>query len=270
VSWPFLIEVMRHLGFGQIRRDLISGLLVTSSTQVLLNGFLGCHIIHRRGLRQRDPLSPMLFILVMYVLGFLFSKAEEEGLLQQLSCRNKLHCVSMYADDVALFLHPSTADMALSLDILKLFGDASGLHNNAQKSNVYPIRCSEQDLAVAQNMLPGGISAFPCTYLRLPLSLHKLSKQQFQPIIEKIVDQLSNWKADLMTRAERRVQVQHVLTSMMVYLAMAVDIPKWGLDAIDKICMVFLEGPEGGKRRPLSCSLGSSLSTTAAWRSWHI
>jgi hypothetical protein len=38
----------------------------------------------------------------------------------------------------------------------------------------------------------------------------------------------------------RRVHVQHVLTSMMVYLAMAVDIPKWGLDAIDKIHKGFL------------------------------
>jgi hypothetical protein len=27
VSWPFLLEVLRHLGFGQIRRDIISGLL---------------------------------------------------------------------------------------------------------------------------------------------------------------------------------------------------------------------------------------------------
>jgi hypothetical protein len=84
-------------------------------------------------------------------------------------------------------------------------------------------------------MVPCGLSAFPCRYLGLPLSLHKLSKQQFQPTVEKIADQLPNWKADLMTRAVRRVQVQHVLTSMMVYLAMAVDIPKWGLDAIDKI-----------------------------------
>jgi hypothetical protein len=124
VSWPFFIEVMQHLGFGQLWRDLISGLLVTSSTQVLLNGCPGCHILHKRGLRQGDSLSPM-FILVMDVLGSLFSKAEEEGLLQQLSCRRKLHRVSMYADDVALFLHPTPADMALTLDILKLFGDAS-------------------------------------------------------------------------------------------------------------------------------------------------
>jgi hypothetical protein len=35
-------------------------LLVSSTTQVMLNGFLGGRIIQRRGLRQGDPLSPSL------------------------------------------------------------------------------------------------------------------------------------------------------------------------------------------------------------------
>jgi hypothetical protein len=43
-----------------------------------------------------------------------------------------------------------------------------------------------------------------------------------------------------MTRVGRRVQVQPVLTSMIVYLAMAVDISQWGMDAIDKIRRGFL------------------------------
>jgi hypothetical protein len=154
VSWPFLIDVMKQMGFGQIWRDIICGLLASSSTQVLMNGFPGMHIKHRRGLRQGDPLSPMLFILVIDVLGLLFSKAEEAGLLQQLSSRKKFHRISMYADYVALFLHPTAADTSLTLDILQLFADASVLKNNAQKSNAYPIRCSGEILLEAQNLLP--------------------------------------------------------------------------------------------------------------------
>jgi hypothetical protein len=235
VSWPFLVEVMRQLGFGQIWRGIICGLLASSSTQVMLNGFPGKHIIHRRGLRQGDPLSPLLFILAMDVLVYMFSKAEEAGLLQQLSNRRKLHRISLYADDVALFVHPAAADLSITLSILQLFGDASGLHNNAHKSNAIPIRCSEEDMMEAQSLLPCEISSFPWRYLGLPLSLHKLSRQQFQPSINRIANQISSWKADLLTKAGRRVQVQHVLTSMTVYMAMAVDIPQWGSDAIDKI-----------------------------------
>jgi hypothetical protein len=182
----------------------------------------------------------MLFILVMDVLGVLFNKDEEAGLLQQLSVRKKLHWVSIYADDVALFLHPTESDITVTMDILQLFGDASGLHNNANKPNVYPILCLEDSLLAVQNTLPCKILEFPCRYLGLPLSLHKLTKQQYQPLIDRIANQLPSWKADLMTRVGRKVQVQHVLTSMIIYLAMAIDLPELVLNAIDKIRKGFL------------------------------
>jgi len=142
VSWSFLLEVLRKLGFGSRWCDLICGLLASSSTQVLLNGIPGEFIQHKRGLRQGDPLSPMLFILVMDVLNWMVTRASEAGLLQPLSTRPIQHRISLYADDVALFLRPAAADISLTLQLLNLFGDASGLKTNVQKSNVLPIQCS--------------------------------------------------------------------------------------------------------------------------------
>ena len=65
VSWAFILEVLSHLGFGIKWCNLISNILFTSSTQVMLNGVPGNIIMHRRGLRQGDPLSHMMFVLVM-------------------------------------------------------------------------------------------------------------------------------------------------------------------------------------------------------------
>ena len=81
VSWAFLLEVLRKLGFGSRWCEMICGLLSSSSTQVLSNGILGEDIFHRRGLRQGDPLSPMLFFLVMDVLNQMFTKASDDELL---------------------------------------------------------------------------------------------------------------------------------------------------------------------------------------------
>jgi len=122
VSWPFLLEVLQQLGFGQVWRDIISGLLSSSSTQVLLNGVPGDRIHHRRGLRQGDPLSPMLFILVMDVLGHLITKASSVGLLLPLTSQGLQHRISICADDVALFLRPVAGDINITMDILNLFG----------------------------------------------------------------------------------------------------------------------------------------------------
>ena len=137
VSWPFLLEVMQHLGFGPIWRDLVSGLLASSSTQVLLNGIPGNSIVHQRGLRQGDPLSPMLFILVMDVLGHIVSKAANEGLLQPLSRRVLQHRISLYADDVVLFLRPEAGDINLVMEILFLVM-LRGLKPTFKRAVFYP------------------------------------------------------------------------------------------------------------------------------------
>jgi hypothetical protein len=81
VSWSFLLEILEWLGFGIIWRDIISGLLTTSSTQILLNGVPGKFINHKRGLQQGDPLSPMLLIIVMDALSLLITRAASVGLL---------------------------------------------------------------------------------------------------------------------------------------------------------------------------------------------
>jgi hypothetical protein len=77
VSWPFLLEVLTHLGFGPFWCNILSKLLRSSSIRVLVNGEPGDLICHQRGLRQGDPLSPMLFIMVMDVLNSLISKASQ-------------------------------------------------------------------------------------------------------------------------------------------------------------------------------------------------
>jgi len=230
---------MEHLGFGPVWCDIISGLLASASTQVLLSGSPSETILHRRGLRQGDPLSPMLFILVMDVLCYMVKKASEVGLLQP-TRRALQHRISLYADDVVIFLCPSANDIGITLDILQLFEEASGLRTNVQKSNGFPIQCTEEDTITIHEHLPCQLYDFRCKYLGVPLSLRKITKQQVQPIIDRIADRLLGWKADLLTKAGRKTLVQFVLTSMLVYLAMAMDLPPWALKATDKIRSGFL------------------------------
>ena len=130
VSWPFLLDVMRHLGFGRRWCEWIYILLATASTRILLNGVPGCHIYHAKGLRQGDPVSPMLFTLVIDALNSLMLHAMLTGLLRRLSPNLATPSVSLYADDVAIFCHPSMDQLLAVRAILQVFGHATGLHTN--------------------------------------------------------------------------------------------------------------------------------------------
>jgi hypothetical protein len=89
----------------------------------------------------------------------MFSKAAADDMLQPLARRALPHRISIYADDVVLFIRLEENDIALIMDILHLFGTASGL--KIRKSNVLPIRCEEQDLHVVQQQLPLCSCRFP-------------------------------------------------------------------------------------------------------------
>jgi len=98
----FLLELFHYLGFGWIWCNFISNLLITSSARIVLNGEPGKSINRQQGLRQGNPLSPMLFILAMDVLNGLFVNAGEEGFLQPLSnhCTGDLENGSLYMQTV--------------------------------------------------------------------------------------------------------------------------------------------------------------------------
>lgn len=81
-----------------------------------------------KGLRQGDPLSPMLFTLMIDVLNSLLQRAVHDGILWRLTSRHAASSISLYADDVIIFCHPDAHDLCTVKTLLYTFGGASGLH----------------------------------------------------------------------------------------------------------------------------------------------
>jgi hypothetical protein len=142
VSWPYLLSIMEFLGFEIKWRNWISALWCATSSSFLLNG--------KPGVRQGDPLSAMLFLMDMEPLHLLFKKAQDCGLLGQLSPACDVCRISLYADDATMFIRPAKTDLQTSDCILKIFAQASGLHVNLSKTHYFSIRCDNVDLDFLQ------------------------------------------------------------------------------------------------------------------------
>jgi len=81
VNWDFLIYVRRRMGFGDKWIAWISRCISSVSYAVLINGSLSQFFSASRVLRQGDPISPLLFLLVMEVFTRMLRAATTATLL---------------------------------------------------------------------------------------------------------------------------------------------------------------------------------------------
>jgi mannosylglycoprotein endo-beta-mannosidase len=240
VRWDYLLSVLERRGFPARWRDCIASLLTSSTSHVILNGSPLDQIQHGRGLRQGDPLSPLLFILVIDPLHRILQVATERGLLSKLNGCAARFWVSMYADDAVIFLKPTTRDADNLKRTLANFSEVKGLQTNLRKTSLTPINCDSINLDVVLANLPLTRASVPTKYLGLPLTTRRLKKIDFQPLVDKAAGKLSTWNGQNLTQAGRACLVKSVLSSKLVYLLTVLKPTKEILHELDKLRRRFL------------------------------
>lgn len=115
ISWEFLFEVLAMMNFDSEWIDWIKGLLQSARISILVNGSPTKEFVPSRGLRQGDPLSPLLFNLVGEVLSGMLSKAAEKGICKGISL----------------------GDSSQPITHLQFVDDTNQLQESSQYSNVF-------------------------------------------------------------------------------------------------------------------------------------
>lgn len=205
IGWLFLLDVLRAFVFGISWTRWITTLLTTATSRILLNGQPGNPITHRRGVRQGDSLSPLLFILGMEVLSRLFSKAHSDRVIRGPGLPAIRHHCSIYADDVILFAHPDRHEARAVRRILEIFGDASGLKTNLAKCSIMEIFGAGNEIDRMQQILGCSITKFPIRYLGLPLSTAKVPKLEIRKTVDAVARRLQPSHGPLMAKSGRLV-----------------------------------------------------------------
>ena len=240
VRWEYLLDLLQKRGFPSIFRNWVAALLCSSSSRILLNGVAGEPIVHGCGLRQGDPLSPLLFVLAIDPLQKLLEVATRKGLLHKIRGRGVALRSSLYADDAVVFLAPIKSDVDNLSNILRLFGNVTGLCTNFLKSSVVPIRWGNINLPHVTQSLPAMAASFPIKYLGLPLSVWQLKTVDFQFLLDKAAAKLGGWDGQNITAIGRAALVKSVLSSLAVYFITPLIVPTGTLRQLTKLQRAFL------------------------------
>lgn len=145
---------------------------------MLVNGSPNGYIRYQRALRQGDPLSPLLFVLVTDVLSTMFNHALEAKVLVDVPLGPfKNRCNLHYADDLLILTSGELEDLRIVKLILYLFEGLSGLQANFSKTCLYSVKSGvlpDEAAALTLNCTTGFLLV---TYLDIPISGGRPHKQ---------------------------------------------------------------------------------------------
>ncbi|XP_050211808.1 uncharacterized protein LOC126661967 [Mercurialis annua] len=242
VSWIFIISMLKCMNFDGTWINRISSLFSSSQLSVLVNGSPSDNFFMEKGVRQGDPISPLLFVIAIEDLRAIFSEATSRGLIDGIQIEGCINQVSLlqFADDTLVFI-PYDLEKLMNLRrILHCFELISGLEINFQKSSITGINIDDYSLSLAADILSCKMQDFSITYLGLPLSIKKLNMKQWDPVIHNFSTQLSSWRGSLLSSAGRLILIKLVLSSLPVYYMCSLFAPASVINCLEKYMRKFL------------------------------
>ncbi|KAF7833093.1 reverse transcriptase [Senna tora] len=139
LEWDFLREVLMKFDFDIRWVNIIMGCVSSVSFNLLLSGKKVSKFRPGRGVRQGDPLSPYLFIIVAEVLSLMVSHHVKAGLLKGVKLARYgpvlSHC--FFADDALFFMRACKEECVVLKGIIADYCLASGQEVNFDKSYIY-------------------------------------------------------------------------------------------------------------------------------------
>nr|AAM08499.1 Putative retroelement [Oryza sativa Japonica Group] len=142
VQWQFLFDVLERKGFDEKVIGWIKHATLNGKVAININGNTEEFFRTYKGVRQGDPLSPLLFNYVANALSEMLTRAKEadhiRGLVPHLVEGGLTYL--QYADDTTLFMSLSDENICTAKFLLFCFEEMSGLKINYQKSEMNSIR----------------------------------------------------------------------------------------------------------------------------------
>lgn len=242
IRWSFLLDVLQAFNFPPKFIFWIKQCITTATFSVKINGVLSGYFRSTKGLRQGDPLSPYLFVIVMEALSLMIkhstSTSEAFSFHWKASCTSTTHLC--FADDLILFCKGDLASVGIMKNSLDDFSQHSGLTINKEKSLCFLGNVPSQVADSIIDLLHFSIGHLPAKFLGVPLISSKLNVKDCAHLIEKITAKCRSWTNKFVSYGGRLQLIKSVLFSIQAYWTRFFILPKKVFTSIQSIVTKFL------------------------------
>lgn len=182
VEWNYLFGVLHKLKLGEHFIKWTQLLYKSPKARILTNQTISPEFTLHRGTRQGCPLSPLLFALAIEPLAH---NIRNESLIYGYDTDGTSNRISLYADDILLYIKKPEVSIPRILEMIASFGNLSGYRINWTKSELMPVRLHNPHIL---NSFPFKVASEKFTYLGIQVTRRykDLFKENFPPFISRL------------------------------------------------------------------------------------
>ncbi|XP_026397133.1 uncharacterized protein LOC113291861 [Papaver somniferum] len=233
VSWKFIKELFRQYGFYDTWCGLINCILNSARISIMVNGSPEGFFSISRGLRQGDPLSPLIFVLIEDIISRNLSKLFARRSMHHMVIKKGVSPTHLlFAGDILVFCRGNLQSLQSLLNLLDMYQKSSGQCVNFVKSKFYFGGGSNSRARAISIFLGMERAFFPDKYLGIQLKPSIVRHIHVRKVVEKIMDKFAGWKGKLLYFQARLVLIKSVISSYVIH-SMAVY--KWPCSIIKKV-----------------------------------
>ncbi|GLJ29203.1 hypothetical protein SUGI_0575970 [Cryptomeria japonica] len=254
VRWEFLIEVIQKMGFSQKWIEIIKVCISTPHYSVAINGSLFSFFESLNGLRQGDPISPFLFVIMAEALSRYIAKLRENKVWNGIEVHANIQAIthSQFADDTTLFGETSVTEAEIIKLVLNNYAMVSRQHINRKKMEVFFFNTKKEIQAKIAKILRCTIGTLPVKYLGVPLIGGKAKKDVWEEMITKCRQKTKTWKHKWLALPGRILLIKTVLSAMPIYAMSIFKLSYKAIQTLEGFLKKFLwEGAKQVKKIPL-------------------
>ncbi|GKE76346.1 reverse transcriptase domain, reverse transcriptase zinc-binding domain protein [Tanacetum coccineum] len=238
---------MSQMGFGRKWCGWIRACLEMATSSILVNGTPTKEFILQRGIRQGDPLSPFLFLLVAEGLNIMMQEVLNRGLFEGIKIGSDEVCLTylQYADDTIFIGKWNRNNIVNMMKLLKCFQLVSGLKVNLSKSKLYGIGIEMEEIEDYARSLECHAGKLPFLYLGLSIGNNMGRIENWNIMVDKFKSKLADWKAKMISFGGRLTFVKSILGSLSLYFFSLFRAPMSVLHSLESVRRDFFLGREG-------------------------
>ncbi|GJZ74268.1 RNA-directed DNA polymerase, eukaryota, reverse transcriptase zinc-binding domain protein [Tanacetum coccineum] len=242
ISWDIIKDVLSAVGFHDTMISWIMSYITTTKFSICVNGEIKGYFNGGRGLRQRDPISPYLFTLVMEDFNMIMIK-NVEGTSKfkcHYGCKDLKLTHMCFAYNLLVLCHGDAKLIKMVKKSMDEFSSVLGLLPNLNKSTIFFGNVKEEEKTNFVQVLPFKCGVLPMKYLGVPLLAKRLGVSDCKCLIENVENRINYWKNRHLSYAGRIQLIAFILSAMQQYWASVYMLPDTAIKELDHLFKRFL------------------------------